>query len=147
MNIRHSIQLLTVSVAAIIGLLFMVAAYTLALNSPPPAATTADTTTTAAATDPLAAGKKVWRKAGCGGCHAKDMRSDLTGPALGGVTNRWADYPREDLFAWIRNNTKLTAAGHPRAVKVSKAYPGVMRAYPELSDGDIEALLGYIEGV
>ena len=39
------------------------------------------------------AGKSLF-KANCAQCHAKNMKSNLTGPALGGVEERWADYPR-----------------------------------------------------
>lgn len=34
----------------------------------------------------------------CASCHNKNMKDDLTGPALGGVQERWAAYPREDLM-------------------------------------------------
>ena len=34
-------------------------------------------------------------KNNCASCHNKNMKDDLTGPALGGVEERWADYPQE----------------------------------------------------
>ncbi|MDP4710067.1 MAG: cytochrome c class I, partial [Saprospiraceae bacterium] len=63
----------------------------------------------------LDAGKTLFRN-NCGQCHARDMKSNLTGPALGGVEGRWADYPKEDLYSWIRNSQGMINAGHPRAV-------------------------------
>lgn len=83
----------------------------------------------------------------CASCHARDMRTPLTGPALGGVTERWAAYPAEDLRAWIRNNAALTASGHPRAVEVSAWAAGQMPAFVSLGDAEIDALLVYVESV
>jgi cytochrome c2 len=91
-------------------------------------------------------GKKVWNTNVCGACHNKNMKDDATGPALGGVTKRWADYPREDLYAWIRNSQALIASGHPRAVKVYKENDGAqMSGYLNLTAEEIEGLLTYIE--
>lgn len=73
------------------------------------------------------------------------MKDNATGPALGGVEARWADYPREDLYAWIRNSQLLVSSGHPRAMEVSEKYPGVMSNFPDLTDGEIEDLLSYIK--
>ncbi len=93
------------------------------------------------------AGKTVFRNY-CATCHAKDMKTDLTGPALGGTEERWADYPREDLYEWIRNSQKLIAAGHPRATELWDDWkPTVMTAWPNLTDEDIESVLLYINDV
>ena len=81
----------------------------------------------------------------CGSCHAKNMKDNLTGPALGGVEDRWADYPREDLYAWIRNSQAMISQGHPRAVQVWEEWkPTVMTNFPALTDLEIESLLLYI---
>ena len=97
--------------------------------------------------DPARRGKAVWRDNGCGSCHAKDMKTKLTGPALGGVTDRWAEHPRTDLYAWVRNSGALIDTGHPRAVAVYEANKRIpMPSYLHLTDEDIEALLAYIEG-
>ena len=74
------------------------------------------------------------------------MKADLTGPALGGVTERWKDYPKEDLYSFIRNSQKLIKNGHPRAkVLFDKWEPTIMNDFPSLTDEDIEAILEYIE--
>ncbi len=92
-----------------------------------------------------AAGKTVFKNY-CGACHNKDMKTDMTGPALGGVEERWADYPREDLYEWIRNSQGLIASGHPRAVELWEKYkPIQMSAFPNLTDEDIENVLAYID--
>jgi len=91
-------------------------------------------------------GKKAWNANVCGSCHNKSMKDDATGPALGGVVERWADYPREDLYAWIRNSQALIEAKHPRAVEVYEANDrGQMSSYLNLTDEEIEGLLAYVE--
>ncbi len=86
-------------------------------------------------------------KANCNQCHVKDMKTDLTGPALGGVEERWADYPREDLYSWIRQSQKLIDTGHPRAVELWDKWGSVMNNFPNLTDDQLESLLLYIDGV
>ena len=53
--------------------------------------------------------------ANCAACHNKNMKDNLTGPALGGMEERWSGFPRKDLYAWIRNSQALIATGHPYA--------------------------------
>jgi mono/diheme cytochrome c family protein len=90
------------------------------------------------------AGKNIFR-AKCGSCHNKDMKTKMTGPALGGVEERWAAFPRTDLYKWIRNSQGLISDGHPRAVALWNEWkPTVMNSFPELTDGDIENLIAYI---
>lgn len=149
MDIRSSILLLQTSILAILFTLAMVAFYTLNL------ATDADVGADAGAVEvsvqapapppAFKLGKTTWNANGCGSCHNKTMKDNSTGPALGGVTARWNDYPREDLYAWIRNSQKLVADGHPRAVEVSNKYPGVMSNFTSLTDEEIDGLLAYIE--
>ncbi|MEM6318865.1 MAG: c-type cytochrome [Bacteroidota bacterium] len=87
-------------------------------------------------------------KVNCASCHAKDMKSNLTGPALGGVEERWADYPQEDLYAWIRNSQAQIASGHPRATELWNEWkPVVMTNFVNLTDDQIANILAYIDGV
>ncbi|MFK7936236.1 MAG: c-type cytochrome [Saprospiraceae bacterium] len=98
------------------------------------------------AQEDLAAGEALF-KAQCAQCHNRNMVDDLTGPALGGVQERWADFPEEDLYAWIRNSQAQIAAGHPRAVEVWNAWkPTVMNNF-NLTDEEIANTLAYIDGV
>ncbi len=76
------------------------------------------------------------------------MKQDMTGPALGGSRERWADYPEEDLYAWIRNSQALISSGHPRAVEVFNQYNKlIMTPFPSLTDDDIANVLEYIDAV
>ena len=87
-------------------------------------------------------------KNNCANCHAKNMVSKLTGPALAGVEERWAEYPQEDLYSWIRNSQGLIQAGHPRATELWAEWdPVVMNAFPNLTDVEIESILAYINDV
>ncbi|MFN7119765.1 MAG: c-type cytochrome [Saprospiraceae bacterium] len=84
----------------------------------------------------------------CAACHNKNMKDRLTGPALGGVEERWAAYPRTDLYSWIRNSQGLIAAGHPRANELWAEWkPNLMNNFPNLTDAQIENLLAYINDV
>lgn len=90
-------------------------------------------------------GKTLFRNA-CAQCHNKNMKSDLTGPALGGVEERWADYPQEDLYSWIRNSQAMIASGHPRATELWNEWkPTVMNPYPDYTDDQIASVLLYID--
>jgi cytochrome c2 len=94
----------------------------------------------------IEAGKTLFRN-NCASCHNKNMKDDLTGPALGGVEERWADYPREDLYAWIRNSQAQINEGHPRAVELWEEWkPNLMNNF-NLSDQEIENILAYIDDV
>ena len=90
------------------------------------------------------AGKALFKN-NCAQCHAKNMKSNATGPALGGVEERWADYPREDLYNWVRNSQAMIGSGHPKATELWSQYkPTVMQAFPKLTDPDIESILAYV---
>jgi mono/diheme cytochrome c family protein len=92
------------------------------------------------------AGKVLFRNQ-CAACHNRDMKSKLTGPALGGTEERWADYPREDLYSWIRNSQAMIANGHPRAVELWNEWkPTVMQNFT-LSDQEIDNILAYVDFV
>jgi cytochrome c2 len=96
-----------------------------------------------------ALGAALWKANVCGSCHAGNMKSDLTGPALGGVEERWAGEPREHLYQWVQQSQKLIGSGESaRAIEVWNAWkPTQMSNYTNLSDADVEHLLAYIDGV
>ena len=92
-------------------------------------------------------GRTVWNASGCGTCHVKNMRDVGTGPALGGVTDRWAAEPRAHLHAWIKNSVALANSGvSPRAAMMVDWSVSSMSMYNHLDSTDIEALLAYIDG-
>ncbi|NJL76179.1 MAG: cytochrome c [Saprospiraceae bacterium] len=82
----------------------------------------------------------------CGSCHNRNMKDNLTGPALGGVQGRWES--EADLYAWIRNSQAMIAKGHPRSVELWNQWkPTVMNNFTGLTDDEIAGLLAYIDGV
>ncbi len=91
---------------------------------------------------------KDYFKNNCASCHNKNMKDNLTGPALGGTVERWASYPREDLYSWIRNSQAMIKKGHPKAVELwEKWKPAVMTNFPNATDEEIESVLMYIDDV
>ncbi len=95
----------------------------------------------------IEAGKTLFRN-NCASCHNKDMKSKMTGPALGGFQDRWADFPKEDLYSWVRNSQAMISAGHPRATELWNEWkPTVMNNFPNLTDADIDNVLAYIDAV
>jgi len=93
----------------------------------------------------IEAGKTIFRN-NCATCHNRNMVDDLTGPALGGVQERWSEFPKEDLYTWIRNSQQMIEAGHPRAAELWEEWkPTKMNAYPNLSDQEIANILAYID--
>lgn len=97
-----------------------------------------------AAEPTAAAGKTIFQNQ-CAACHNKNMKDDLTGPALGGTEERWSAYPREDLYSWVRNSQLLVASGHPRAVELwNKWKPVTMNSFPAITDEEVESILLFI---
>lgn len=89
-------------------------------------------------------GREVFEKNACAACHSKDMKTDLTGPALSGVQDRWPD--RKELYRWVRNSAEMIAEGHPYSVELFEKYNKVpMLPYPNLTDEEIDAILAYIQ--
>ncbi len=82
-------------------------------------------------------------KNNCASCHSKNMKADLTGPALKGVLDRWEN--KEGLYAWIRNSQAFLATGDKYANALFLEWGNEMTAFPNLKDEEIEAILNYIE--
>jgi mono/diheme cytochrome c family protein len=81
----------------------------------------------------------------CASCHSASMKAKMTGPALYGVQGRWAG--REALLIkWIRNNKEVLASGDAYANALYNEYgKSNMSVFPNLTDPQINAILGYIE--
>ncbi len=96
-----------------------------------------------------AKGAALWKANICQSCHAGSMKENMTGPALGGVQERWAGEPREHLYRWVQNSQKLIGSGESaRAIAVWNQYkPTAMSNYTNLSNSDVEHLLAFINGV
>lgn len=91
-------------------------------------------------------------KDNCASCHVKDMKTKMTGPALGGVEERWSKFPKKELYDWIRNSSGVLAdasyKSNPYAKSLYVEYKNTnMTAFPTLTDEDIVSLLAYINNM
>jgi len=78
----------------------------------------------------------------CASCHSPIKQ--IIGPALQGVTTRITD--QKLLYDWIHNNTKVLASGNKYFTDLYNQFNKTpMNTFPNLSDGDIKAILGYVE--
>ncbi|WP_020571590.1 c-type cytochrome [Neolewinella persica] len=149
MSAKHLLPLLYASLFGVLFILALTVGYAMSQDHQSAAPQVIDgdgvPPSAASAAPEFQLGKNTWNTNGCGACHNKNMKDIATAPALGGVTARWAAYPREDLHAWIRSSQRLISEGHPRAKELWSAWkPSVMSNY-KLEDEEIEALLHYIE--
>ncbi|MCK7558299.1 c-type cytochrome [Chitinophaga sedimenti] len=93
----------------------------------------------ARAADP-AAGKALFQ-ANCASCH--NVHKKLTGPALAGIEERWAD--KALLHKWIKNSASVLATGDAYANNLFKEYNGTaMPAFPTFTDADVDNILAYV---
>jgi len=85
-------------------------------------------------------------KANCATCHNKNMKDRLTGPPLVNALEEWSEYPKEDLYRWIKNPMKLIDEEHPRALVLWAAWkPTEMTAFPNMTEAEIDAIFEYVE--
>jgi len=78
----------------------------------------------------------------CASCHSPVKV--IIGPALQGVTTRITD--QKLLYDWIHNNAKVLASGNPYFTKLYNDFNKTpMNTFPNLTDADIKAILGYVE--
>lgn len=98
-----------------------------------------EATVAVSAADPkVTLGKQLFQ-ANCAACHKLDKK--LIGPALGKVADRRSN---DWLKLWIKDNAALRASGDKDAIAIFNEYNGMpMTAFPQLSDGDIDAIIAY----
>lgn len=92
-------------------------------------------------------GKKLF-KMKCATCHNTNMKADMTGPALGGVMQRW-NGDTTKLYSFIRNAVGyINTANDPYAIALYEKWnKSVMQSFPELTDEEIDAILVYIDNM
>jgi cytochrome c2 len=91
-------------------------------------------------------------KDNCASCHSRDMKKDMTGPALAGVEDRWSKFPKKELYDWIRNSSGVLGdpsyKSHSYAKGLYASYNNtVMTPFPALTDEDVQSLLVYINNM
>lgn len=87
-------------------------------------------------------GEKLFKQ-NCASCHLMSDKA-MVGPGLQGMFDR---VPSEEwAVKWIKNSSKLIAAGDPYAVKIFNEFnKAQMTAFEYLSDEEIGAILAYIK--
>lgn len=79
----------------------------------------------------------------CAACHT--VHKDMTGPALAGTEDRWAD--KDLLHQWILNSSKVVASGDAYANEMFNKWNKIPMTHFEgiLSNEDIDAILAFIK--
>ncbi len=151
--IRVLIRLYTLLLIILAGLFAAFVFAPLFPNEPTVIAETTTVSTAKLSTVPseliteITTGKKLF-KTNCASCHNRNMKSDMTGPALAGVRERWRAYPVSDLYSWVRNSSKLVEEKHPKAVTIyTKWKRSPMTSFNGMTDEEIAAILAYVESV
>jgi cytochrome c551/c552 len=113
------------------------------LTIPPPEepkeAANNSVTVTEPALSPLAVtGKSIFQN-NCATCHS--LTRDVVGPMLQNVPQR---LEKKVIYAWIRNPAAVLKSGDPYFNALVKKFNGVMMTgFPNLTDGEIDAILEY----
>lgn len=89
---------------------------------------------------PLAiTGKSIFQN-NCASCHS--LLKDMTGPMLINVQQR---VEKKVIYAWVRNPAAVLKSGDPYFNGLVKKFNGtMMTGFPNLTDGEIDAILAYI---
>lgn len=92
-------------------------------------------------TQKIELGEKLY-KSNCQNCHK--IFGDFTGPSLDNVTKRRS---KKWLYDFTRNPAKFSETDASASCLIHIWKPTVMTSFPTLSDGDLDALYGYIESI
>ena len=89
-------------------------------------------------------GKKLFRE-NCASCHNKDMKSDMTGPALGGTIKLWKNDTSE-LLLYIKDSPKyLSHSSNQRILQLHENFGEIVSHKFDLSIDELKAIISYIE--
>ncbi len=81
----------------------------------------------------------------CASCHSSDMQKNLTGPALGGVTEK---REKDWLYDFTRNSMEMIESGDRQALDLWEDWqPTTMNDFPELTDEKLDDLYLYVDDV
>jgi mono/diheme cytochrome c family protein len=102
--------------------------------------TNPDTIPANSTTDMILEGKALFQQ-NCRTCHA--INQNLTGPGLGGFTERGPWKERKNIYNWIHNPAAFMAKD-PYTLNLKAKYGAVMQAFPQLSNEQIDAMVVYV---
>jgi len=106
----------------------------------PVAHTPSSSTTIEAKKSPYEEGQELFLT-NCASCHT--VKKPLTGPALAGAAERWAD--KELLHEWIRNSQAVIKKDKYANDLYIKWNKSIMTPFPFLTDDQINSILSYID--
>lgn len=122
------------------------AAYMVSLGNPPAQLKQGKVTPTAAPkADPqVERGRELYRAQGCVGCHSIDGSRNV-GPTLQGLYGH--DVTLADGSQVVADETYIRESIEAPKAAVVRGYPPAMPAFPNLSDGDMDALIAFIRSL
>lgn len=85
------------------------------------------------------AGATVFAEQGCAGCHSVDSDAAMTGPSLQNIGTVAEERTEQTAAEYLRESIT-----HPDAYVVEGYQPGVMPAYDELSNEQLDNLVAYL---
>jgi hypothetical protein len=147
MSTRLQLENVTILIYAILGLLFviMISQCSMIMGNEEEELSEILATEKIEIPPSILLGKNLFKN-NCGSCHAKNMKTKMTGPALAGVEERW-NGNRINLRAWIRNSQAYINTGDKYAKSLSLEYPSMMTAFPSLTNEEIDGILDYVRYV
>ena len=91
----------------------------------------------------IAEGRQLYHK-NCTSCHSKDLKTNLTGPALHGITK---EVTKMWFIRFTQNSQRMIAEGvDPRALQQWKEWgPTIMNSFNNLTLPEISAIYNYIQ--
>jgi mono/diheme cytochrome c family protein len=113
------------------------------LSIPPPEEPKEVASNTGSVTEPklsplAVTGKSIFQN-NCASCHS--LTKEVVGPMLMNVPQR---LEKKVIYAWIRNPAAVLKSGDPYFNGLVKKFNGVMMTgFPNLTDGEIDAILEY----
>ncbi len=89
-------------------------------------------------------GKELFKNRACAACHDIKMKTDLVGPNLKDVEERWES--KEELFGYIKNPQSFLDKGHKYATKLFEKYNRMsMPPTVGITDKQLESILQFIK--
>jgi len=91
-------------------------------------------------------GKKIF-KANCAACHNKNMKDDLTGPALGGTFRSWKRDTVQYALYLSNSKTYIDTTTNEKILAVHKEFGFPITHNFQLTNDEVRSVIGYIEAV
>jgi len=91
--------------------------------------------------DSALAGRTLFKN-NCAQCHARNMKSDATGPALEGFFDKW-NRDTISLIQYLNNAPEFKSSVHYKRLKLERRFDAASHTF-NFQKGHVEDLLNYI---